>query len=165
MPTGVYERTPEMNAANSKRQKGVPHTSPAQIAADDAQRGVPNSPEHNAAIKKGLQESDAVKVYAEARKDVPLPLEHCAKISISHTGVPLSPGHIAAIKKGQEESEAVKAAADAQRGGNDLVTHHYIYDESDLSLNTVKMTRSDHMKLHRLLQKLGYVVPHINVKE
>lgn len=50
-------------------------------------------------------------------------------------------------------------------GGMDIVQHHYIYDESDLSKYTVGITRSDHMRLHRLLQKLGYIVPHINVKE
>lgn len=50
------------------------------------------------------------------------------------------------------------------RGGEDLVNHHYIYNESDLSLNTVQMTRSDHQKLHQLLKKLSYKVPHINIK-
>ena len=61
-----------------------------------------------------------------------------------------------------KNSDAHKAASEDMGGGDDLVTHHYIYDESDLSLNTVKMTRSDHTSLHRLLQKLGYIVPHIN---
>ena len=56
-------------------------------------------------------------------------------------------------------------AVDAMRGGHDIVNHHFIYDHSDLSLNTVEMTRSDHGKLHKLLQKLKYIVPHINVKE
>jgi len=64
-----------------------------------------------------------------------------------------------------KNSNAVKAEAERQRGGNDIVKHHYIYDHFDLSLNTVEMTRSNHSKLHRLFQILGYIVPHINIKE
>jgi hypothetical protein len=62
-------------------------------------------------------------------------------------------------------SDAHKVESEKERGGNDLITHHYIYDHDDLFLNTIQMTRSDHMRLHRLLQKLGYKVPHINVEE
>lgn len=153
--------------------RGVPHTSPAQIAADKAEserrRGVTRSPECIAAISKSLL-------------GVPKSPEHCdalstAKQGIPHTtpaqivadklqseaqrGIPLSPEHIAAIKKGQEDS----GMYEIMRGGDDIVNHHYIYDHSDLSLNTVKMTRSDHSKLHILLRKIGYVVPHINTEE
>ena len=107
--------TPETIAKMSAWQFGVPHTTDAQIAADEANRdrlrGIPHSPEHNDAIKKGMEESGAI---------------------------------------------------EAMRGGNDLVEHHYIYDHSDLSLNTVQMTRSDHQSLHRILQKLDYIILHIN---
>ncbi len=48
MARGVYKRTPEHNAANSK-----------------ARAGVSLSPEHIAAIKKGIKNSDAVKAAAE----------------------------------------------------------------------------------------------------
>lgn len=119
--------------------------SPKHCASmSDARKGIPHTPEHCAAITKGLQNSDAMKASAEARKDVPL-----------------TPEHIAAIKKGQEES----GVYEAMRGGNDICDHHYIYDHSDLSLNTVQMTRSDHTSLHNILKKLGYIVPHINTKE
>lgn len=64
-----------------------------------------------------------------------------------------------------KNSDAAHSAQDKQRGGNDLVDHHYIYDHDDLSKNTAQMTRSDHMRLHRLLQKLKYIVPHINIGE
>lgn len=148
MKTGKYKRTPEHCVAISKRQTGVPRTSEAQLAADEALRSVPRPPEHIAAIKKGIKNSDAVKAKAEAQRGVPLPPEHCD-----------------AIKKGQENSDANKAQIETMRGGNDLVTHHYIYDESDLSKNIVQMTRSNHTSLHRLFQKLGYIVPHINTKE
>lgn len=46
--------------------------------------------------------------------------------------------------------------------GLEIVTHHYIYDHSDLSLNTIQMTRRDHGKLHGILRGLNYKVPHIN---
>lgn len=101
-------------------------------------RGISNSPEHNAAI-------------SEALTDVSHTPEHNAAISKGKKGILNSPEHNAAISKGLSN--------------NDLVNHHYLYDHSDLLLNTVKITRSDHMKLHRLLQKLKYIVPHINVKE
>ena len=148
MPSGVYKRTPEHIAANSKARTGVP-LSPKHIAAiKEAKKGVPQSPEHIAAVKKGIENSDAVKAYHDAQ-----------------IGIPLSPEHIAAIKIGMENSDANKAQIGSMRGGNDLVTHHYIYDHDDLSLNTIQMTRSDHMMLHMLLKKLGYIVTHINTEE
>lgn len=108
--TGIPKppRSPEHCAAMSAAQKDVPHTSEAQIAADEAKRGVPYSPERCAAISKG-----------------------CEKML----------------------------------GGNDIVNRHYIYDHSDLTKYTMKMTRSRHQRLHRLMQKSGIKVPHINVKE
>jgi transposase len=99
----------------------------------------PFTPEHRAALSK-------------AKLGVPLPPETCAAISATLTDVSHTPERIAAISKG----------CDKMRGGNDICDHHYIYDHNDLSLNTVQMTRSDHQKLHRLLQKLGYKVLHIN---
>ena len=72
------------------------------------------------------------------------------------------------IAKKQAESmrnsDAAKTEAERQRGGNDVVNHHYIYDDLDASKYTIKMTRSDHAKLHRLLQILNYIVPHINIE-
>lgn len=145
-------------------------------------RGRPHTPEHCAAISVGRRNSDAVKAHNESMRGVPRPPEVGDKISAAklgvpqtpearaanskgHTGVSLSPEHCAANSKAHKESEAVKAEAERQRGGNDLVTHHYIYDHNDLSLNTVQMTRSDHARLHALLRKLGYIVPHINLPD
>lgn len=59
-------------------------------------------------------------------------------------------------------SPAMKIEHERQVGGMDIVNHHYIYDHSDLSLNTVQMTRSDHARLHHLLNRLGFKIPHIN---
>jgi hypothetical protein len=148
MKTGKYERTPEHNVANSKARTDVPLSPEHCAAIKEAKTGIPQSPEHIAAVKKGIENSDAVKAYHDAQ-----------------IGIPLSPEHIAAIREGMLNSDAVKAQIESMRGGNDLVNHHYIYDESDLSLNTVQMTRSDHMSLHMLLKKLGYIVPHINKEE
>ena len=50
-------------------------------------------------------------------------------------------------------------------GENDIVGHHMIYDHSDLSKHTMKMTRSLHGRLHALFRKFGIEIPHINVKE
>ena len=131
--------------------RGVPnpHTSSAHLAADKAnserQLGAPRTPEACAAIAAG-------------KLGVSLSPEHCAAISACQIGVPKSPEACAAMKKGLEES----GVFERMRGGNDICNHHYMYDHSDLSLNTVQMTRSDHQKLHKLLQKLGYIIPHIN---
>lgn len=64
-----------------------------------------------------------------------------------------------------KNSESAWVEHKRQRGGNDAVYHHYIYDDNDRSKYTIGMTRSDHQRLHRLLQKLGYIVPHINTEK
>ena len=61
-------------------------------------------------------------------------------------------------------TNAQKRQYENMRGGGDIVEHHYLYDHSDLSLNTVKMTRSNHSRLHNLLLRLGVSVPHINIR-
>ena len=104
------------------------------------------------------------------------------KMSITHTGVLLSEKTCIAMskaKKGRKLSDSHKSALsvvwkdhpeiwnnrnEMMRGGSDIVNHHYIYDHADLSLNTVKITRSDHMSLHLLLRRLDYIIPHINMK-
>ena len=91
----------------------------------------------------------ADKAKSENMRGVTRTSEHCVNISAAKLGVP-------------HTTPAQIAADDAKRGGNDIVEHHYIYDHADLSLNTVKMTRSDHGRLHKLLKKLGYIVLHIN---
>lgn len=144
-------RTPEHCAALSRSKKN----SEAAKAAAEAQKGIPLSPEHIAAI-------------SAATKGVPKPPrtpEHCAALSKAHKDVSLSIEHRAAISEALKNSEAAKIAVNKTRGGHDIVEHHYIYDHNDLSKNTVGITRSDHAKLHNVLQKLGYIVPHINMKE
>ena len=124
--------------------------------------GKSHSPKTCAKISKILENSEAVKAYAEARRGVPLPPEWCANLSKAHTGVPHSPEHNAANSKAHKESEAVKAEAERQHGGNDILKHHYIYDHNDLSKYTIEMTRSQHGRHHRNMRLLGIKVPHIN---
>lgn len=121
-------------------------------------RGKKFSPEHRDAISSALT-------------GIPHTPEHCKAVSRSKMGVPISPrtpeacAAMSVAQKGiPHTSEAQFAADEAKRGGNDICNHHFVYNHSDLSLNTVQMTRSDHMRLHQLLKKLGYIVPHINIK-
>ena len=91
--------------------------------------------------------------------------EHRTVSSKARKGVPRKPEHIVAIKEGVRNSEAAKAHTESMCGGNDIVNHHYIYDESDLSKYMMKMTRSRHTRLHRLMKKAGIEIPHINMVE
>lgn len=62
MPSGVYKRTPEHNAANSKAKTGVPRkpfTLEHCANMSKMSKGVPKSPEHIAAVIKGQEESGA----------------------------------------------------------------------------------------------------------
>lgn len=59
-------------------------------------------------------------------------------------------------------SEAAKANADNMRGGHDIVEHHWLYDDADLSKYTMPMTRSEHSSMHNRMRADGYNVPHIN---
>lgn len=119
----------------------------------------PRTSEHCAALPKSLTgrklSSDHCALLSEAHTGVKLSPEHCAAQSAARKNIPLSPEHRVAKKKGCEKFI----------GGYDLVDHHYIYDESDLSKNVVKITRSDHGKLHALLHKLKYKIPHTNKPE
>ena len=46
----------------------------------------------------------------------------------------------------------------------EMVWHHYLYDDADLSKYTMPMTRSEHTKMHARMREDGYEVPHINSK-
>lgn len=99
---------------------------------------------HRDAISEGLKNSDTIK----ARIGIHLPSRWRNKIS-----------------DGIKESDAHKIAVERQRGGNDIVNHHMIYDHSDLTKNIMPMTRSMHMRLHRLFQKHKIEIPHINIEK
>ena len=102
-----------------------------------------------------------------------------SKRSIEQWSDPIMRAKMSVIKKqffidnpaaGKEQSErlkksvAIEALAEKFRGGNDIVMHHYLYDDADLSKHTMPMTRSDHGKMHRRMQLDGYKVSHINSK-
>lgn len=149
MPTGVYERTPEMNAAALRGRE--------ESGMYDRMRGIPRTPEVKVAISKSLADYDTTP-------------EHCAAISkglmghdtADETKKKISGALISAWKEHPETHvEAIKDMC----GGDDICNHHYIYDESDLSKYTMKMTRSAHARLHWLMKKANIIVPHINIKE
>lgn len=67
---------------------------------------------------------------------------------------------------GDRISKTVKLFyAEMDDPGLQIVNHHYIYDHSDLSKYTMKMTRAKHAQIHAWMRKAGIVVPHINTKE
>ena len=149
-------KNPDIAKKMSVATLGIPkpHTSPAQIAADKAEskrrRGVL------------LPREVGIKISA-VKREVPHTSSKAHLVADeAKRGVPLSPEHIAAMSESSLNSDAVKANADRMRGGNDLVDHHYIYDHSDLSKYTMKVTRSKHAQIHAWTRKAGIVVPHIN---
>ena len=135
-------------------------------------RGKVNSPEHNAAISR-------------SHIDITHTPETCATMSRVHTGVSLSPEHIAARTKGQKgksriprtpeqcdemsntmrNSDKHKAAMYKFCGGYDIIMHHYLYDDADLSKYTMSMTRAEHTRMHNYMREDGYEVTHINSRE
>ena len=62
-----------------------------------------------------------------------------------------------------KNSVAARDAADKMIGGDDIVRHHYVYDHSDLSKYTVRMSRTEHSRLHRLFESAGIIIQHINI--
>ena len=62
-------------------------------------------------------------------------------------------------------SEAVKIEHERQRGGHDIVKHHFIYDHNHPENHIVKITRSQHMSHHQWMKRNGLEVPHLNVTE
>lgn len=67
------------------------------------------------------------------------------------------------------QSETLKASdlmhieSDRQRGGDDIVEHHFIYDHQNPSNHTVQITRSEHTAHHHWMNRAGLEVPHINI--
>ena len=59
-------------------------------------------------------------------------------------------------------SEAMKIAIENMVGGDDIVNHHRLYDDADLSKYTMPMTRSEHTSMHNRMRENGYEVSHIN---
>lgn len=122
-------------------------------------------PENNAAMSEIITNSKAAKAANDAKRGVPLPPEWCAAISATKTGVPKSPEHCAALSDSMKNSESAKAESERQRGGNDIVEHHFIYDHINPKNHIVKITRSQHASHHNWMRRNGLEVPHLNVTE
>lgn len=164
---------------NGHQNRGKHHT-PAQLTADKAKRGAPRSAAQLAAdeAKLGKSHTTPAQIAADkAKSEKQLGVPHTseaqiaadkAKVGISRpweVGVAISAAKLGVPRTSLAQIEVDKTRIERQLGGHDIVKHHYLYDHSDLSLNTVQMSRSDHGKLHRLLQILRYIIPHINMKE
>ena len=132
-------------------------------------RGKSHTPEHNAAISKShigiIHTLEARAKMSRSHTGIPLSSEHCAAISIGGKGIskpPRTPEQCDAMSNAMRNSDKHKAATDKFRGGNDIVLHHYLYDDADLSKFTMPMTRSDHTTMHNRMREDGYEVNHIN---
>ena len=62
-------------------------------------------------------------------------------------------------------SDAAKVAQDGQRGGRDILKHHFIYDHNNPNQHTVDITRAEHTSHHNWMKRNGLEVPHYNVTE
>jgi hypothetical protein len=67
-----------------------------------------------------------------------------------------------AKKAWKEHPESWDDATKDKLGGNDIVYHHWLYDDADLSKYTMPMTRSEHAAMYNRMRGDGYKVPHIN---
>lgn len=59
----------------------------------------------------------------------------------------------------------ISAQHESQRGGNDILKHHFIYDHNNPDQHTVEITRSEHTSHHWWMKRNGLEVPHYNVTE
>lgn len=118
---------------------------------------------HNRRGKHHTQE--AIKKNSNAHLGIPKPPRtdtHCIALSKSLMGIPFSPEHIAAFTKAIRNSDSHKKSMKKQKGGNDIVNHHYIYDHAHPKLYTIKVTRKKHGQIHIWMKKSKIKVPHIN---
>ena len=91
-------------------------------------------------------------IHGHSRKNIILSDDQKSKISESVTTA------------WRDYPDTHKDGIEKQRGGQDLVKHHYIYDHSDLTKYTMLVTRKQHNTIHRCLRASGNVVPHINIR-
>jgi hypothetical protein len=115
------------------------------------------TPEICAILSEAHRNSDAVKAHNDAMRGVPISPEHRAAISKVMT-----PEHRAVLSETCKNSEAMQSEHEKQRGGDDILYHHWLYDDADLSKYTMPMTRKDHAVMHNRMRADGYTVPHIN---
>ena len=73
-----------------------------------------------------------------------------------------NPHFLKRMSEARLNSDAAKVESERQRGGNDIVMHHWLYDDADLSKYTMPMTRKEHSTMHARMQLDGYKVSHIN---
>lgn len=122
-------------------------------------KGVSMTDEHKAAISKAYTD-DRKEMMSSLFKDISRTKDVIKKISDSKMG------HVVSGDQRKKQSLIMKSNyAKMSDPGQQIVKHHYIYDESDLSKYTTEMTRSKHAIIHAAMRKEGIMVPHINIKE
>lgn len=143
MPTGVYERapvTPEHRAAISAGKMGHSVSDKTRRKISETLTGHGTTQVTRDAISESLMGHDTADDTKKKISD---------SVRVAWEEHPET--HVEGIKK--------------QCGGDDICDHHYIYDHSDLTKYTMKMTRSRHTWLHHLFRRAGISIPHINIEE
>lgn len=64
-----------------------------------------------------------------------------------------------------KNSDAAKESQEKQRGGDDIVKHHFIYDHDNPDKHVVKIARSQHAAHHHWMRRSGIKVPHLNINK
>lgn len=98
-------------------------------------------------------------------KDNPEVLDRISKNRIEYWSVQDNRNEQSDRMKNSDASKiANKITTENQRGGLDIINHHWLYDDADLSKYTMPMTRSEHTAMHNRMRADRYEVPHINSK-
>ena len=142
--------TPETRAKLSESRIGVPLSDTTKLAMSKAGTGRIVSDETRLKLSRSLKRHVKSAAHRKA-------LSHAKK------GIPMSDDSKLVMSIAHKNSDAAKANSENQRGGNDIVGHHFAYDHADISKYVMDLTRSEHTTLHNNMRILGLKVPHINI--
>ena len=165
-----YTGIPDYINGHNRRGK-IPHNKGKKASEETCKKisesltGRKLSSEHKIAISEGNTGHEVSQESRDKNRD-------------SNTGLKRTPEtceNISVAKKKfySEHPESIEQIRDTVQAfyddmddpGQQIVKHHYIYDESDLTKYTTKITRSKHALIHMVMRKEGIVVPHINIKD
>jgi len=149
MTSGIYKRTKKTRAILSKAHTGIPLSPEHCAAMSAATLGVPKTPEHSTAMVKYWSDQD--------NRDT----QSMRGIQFRINNPKANDEHSRKLK----DSEAAKLSQERQRGGNDMVKHHFIYDHDHPENHTIEITRSQHAAHHHWMKRAGLEVSHLNVTE
>lgn len=128
----------------------------------------PDTIKKSAASRRGSKRTDAVR-KRKSEAMIEYHREHSEmgqnQSEMMKDNPPMAdPDTVKKQSRSMKNSTLARNESERQRGGNDVVDHHYIYDHSDLTKYTMKVTRSKHAKIHAWMRKSGIKVPHINAR-